>query len=290
MQMQAGAFRGEVAKENKARVVVTIELSGEGFKFTEKNGVFHDVLDLSVLSVDAAGKPTGKNQKVNLDLKPRTHQLLAATGFRVLSELEVPPGRWQFRVAGRSETSGATGSVFYDLDVPDFEKDALSLSGLVITSAAAAMVPTAGTAPMVKEVLPGPPTANRAFYPFDTLALFMEVYEGEKVAHTLDVTTTLTAADGNVAYRVNDERPTATAKGGAIVHTAQIPLKDIPPGIYTLRVAVTSRLGKKPPRADRALLIQVMPTPPGAPGGAQAPSPAPAAPPPAPSPAPSPSV
>ena len=136
---------------------------------------------------------------------------------------------------------------------------------------------------MVKEVLPGPPTANRAFYPFDTLALFMEIYEAEKVAHTLDVTTTLTAADGNVAYRVNDERSTDTAKGAAIVHTAQVPLKDIPPGIYTLRVAVTSRLGKKPPRADRALLIQVMPTPP----GAAAPA---AAPPPAPSPSPSPSV
>jgi VWFA-related protein len=290
MQMQAGAFRGEVAKENKARVVVTIELSGEGFKFTEKNGVFHDVLDLSVLSVDSAGKPTGKNQKVNLDLKPRTHQLLAATGFRVLSELEVPPGRWQFRVAGRSETSGATGSVFYDLDVPDFEKDALALSGLVLTSATAGLVPTAGAAPLVKEVLPGPPTANRTFYPFDTLALFMEIYEGEKVAHTLDVTTTLTAADGHVAYRVNDERSTATAKGASIVHTAQVPLKDIPPGIYTLRGAVTSRLGKKPPRADRAMLIQVMPSPPGAPGTAQPPSAAPAPPAPSPSPSPSPSV
>jgi hypothetical protein len=84
---------------------------------------------------------------------------------------------------------------------------------------------------------------------------------------------------------VNDERSTDTAKGAAIVHTAQVPLKDIPPGVYTLRVSVTSRLGKKPPRADRALLIQVMPTPPGtAAPAAGAPAPA------APSPSPSPSV
>src|SRR6185503_217214 len=165
MQMHAGAFRGAVAKDNKPRVVVTVELAGDGFKFTEKNGIFHDVLDLSLLTVDAAGKPTGKNQKVNLDLKPRTHQLLAATGFRVLSELEVPPGRWQFRVAGRSENSGAAGSVFYDLDVPEFDKQDLALSGLVLTSSTAGLVPTAGTSPLLKEVLPGPPTANRAFYP-----------------------------------------------------------------------------------------------------------------------------
>ena len=288
MQMQAGAFRGAAAKD-KARVVVTVELSGDGFKFTEKGGLFHDVLDLSVLSVDPGGKPTGKNQKVALDLKPRTHQLVTATGFRVLSELEVPPGRWQFRVAGRSENSGATGSVFYDLDVPEFDKQDLALSGLVLTSSTAGLVPTAGSAPLVKEVLPGPPTAQRAFYPFDTLALFMEIYDGEKTSHTLDVATTLTAGDGHVAYRVNDERNTASTaaasagKGFTIVHTAQVPLKDIPPGIYTLRVAVTSRLGKKPPKADRALLIQVMPAPP----GSSAPAPAPAQPSPSPSPSPS---
>jgi VWFA-related protein len=267
MQMQAGAFRGAAARD-KARVVLTVELSGDGFKFTEKGGLFHDVLDLTVLSVDPAGKPTGKNQKIALDLKPRTHQLVTATGFRVLSETEVPPGRWQFRVAGRSQNSGNTGSVFYDLDVPDFDKQDLALSGLVLTSSTAGLVPTAGAAPLVKEVLPGPPTAARTFYPFDTLALFMEIYDREKTAHTLDVATTLTASDGQVAYRVNDERNTASTaaasagKGFTIVHTAQVPLKDIPPGIYTLRVAVTSRLGKKPPKAERALLIQVIPAPP----------------------------
>ena len=173
-------------------------------------------------------------------------------------------------------SSGRAGSVFYDLDVPDFDKEPLALSGLVLTSATAGLVPTAGSAPLVKEVLPGPPTATRTFYPIDTLALFMEIYDGEKTAHTLDVATTLTGGDGKVAYRVAEERSTATAQGAAIVHTAQIPLKDIPPGIYTLRVAVASRLGKKPPRADRALLIQVVPQPPGAAAPASAtPSPSP---------------
>jgi hypothetical protein len=45
------------------------------------------------------------------------------------------------------------------------------------------------------------------------------------------------------------------------VHTVQIPLKDVPPGVYTLKVGVTSRIGKKPPSADRALLVQVLPRP-----------------------------
>jgi len=60
-----------------------------------------------------------------------------------------------------------------------------------------------------------------------------------------------------------------------------VPLKGMPPGTYTLRVAAGSRMGKKPPSAERALLVQVLPP-------APSPPPAAAASPPVPSPAPSP--
>lgn len=283
MQMQATAFEGQAGKD---KVVLAIEVAGEGFRFTEKDGMFHDTLELSLLSVDAAGKTSGANQKVQLDLKPRTHQMVQATGFRVVSALDVPPGRYQFRVAARAVNADSVGSVFYDLDVPEFAKQPLGFSGLVLTSATAGVVPTAGNVPMLKDVLPNPPTATRAFYPLDTLALFTEIYDAESTAHTLDVVTSLTAADGTVAFRTADERQTGVRKEGAgttIVHTAQIPLKTIPPGLYTLRVEAKSRMGKKPPRAQRSLLIQVIPIPPQAAGQ-------PAAPPPTvtPSPAPSP--
>jgi VWFA-related protein len=276
MQMQATAFEGE-GRGGKAKVVVALEVAGTGFKFTEKGGVFHDTLDLSILTVDAAGKTAGTNQKVQLDLKPRTRQMVEATGFRVVSALDVPPGRYQVRVAGRAANSDQAGSVFYDLEVPEFGKMPLVLSGLVLTSATAGLVPTAGSVPMLKDILPGPPTANRLFYPFDTIFVLTEIYDGESTPHTVDVSTTLTAESGNVAYRTEDARQTrAEAAGAPIVHTAQIPLKEIPPGVYTLRVAAVSRLGKKPPKAERALLLQVLPAPPSsAPAASPAPEPSP---------------
>src|SRR5262249_33119854 len=122
MQMQATAFEGEEVKASKARVALTIEVGGTGFKFTEKDGAFHDVLGLPILTVDSAGKTGGKNQKVQLNLKPRTKEMVEATGFRVLSDLELEPGRYQIRVAARSANSDQSGSVFYDLDVPEFAK------------------------------------------------------------------------------------------------------------------------------------------------------------------------
>jgi hypothetical protein len=192
-----------------------------------------------------------------------------ATGFRVLSALDVAPGRYQVRIAARSVNSDSSGSVFYDLDVPEFGKKPLALSGLVLTSAFARLVPTAGAVPLLKDALPAPPTATRVFYPFDTLAVMAEVYDGETTPHTLDVVTSLSAGDGTAAYRSADERSTSARRGdvaGApLVHTAQIPLKDVAPGIYTLRLSVRSRLGKKPPAAERALLVQVLPPPPSPP-------------------------
>ena len=272
MQMQAAAFDGP---GGKAKVVLTLEVAGEGFRFTEKDGAFHDTLELSMVTVDADGKTAGTSQKVQLDLKPKTREMVEATGFRVLSAVDVAPGRYQFRMAGRSANSGTSGSVFYDLDIPKFAKEPLAVSGLVLTSASARLVPTAGSVPLLQDVLPGPPTATRVFYPSDRLALFAEIYDSEATPHTLDVATTLTAADGSVAYRAVDERQTAARRGdgtgAAIVHTIQIPLKDIAAGIYTLRLGVTSRMGKKPPTAERVLLVQVLP----AAGAAPSPSPAP---------------
>jgi hypothetical protein len=226
-----------------------------------------------MISVDAVGKTVGANQKVQLDLKPKTREMVQATGFRVLSALDVAPGRYQFRMAGRAVNSGTSGSVFYDLDIPQFSKQPLVISGIVLTSASAGLVPTAGSVPLLKDVLPGPPTATRVFYPMDRLALFAEIYDAEATPHTLDVSTTLTAADGTVAYRAADERQTGARRGdgagAAIVHTIQIPLKDAAPGIYTLRLGVVSRMGKKPPVAERALMVQILPAP------TPAPSPAP---------------
>src|SRR5207248_861024 len=71
MQMQAAAFEGD-APGAKGKIVLTLEVAGEGFRFTEKDGAFHDVLELAVLTVDAAGKTNGTTNRVQLDLKPRT--------------------------------------------------------------------------------------------------------------------------------------------------------------------------------------------------------------------------
>jgi VWFA-related protein len=265
MEVQAAPFRGP---GKKANVMVALEVARGQFRFTEKAGQSLDTLQLSIAAVDQGGRNTVRDQTVQLNLTPRTRQLVDAAGFRVLSWLELEPGRYQLRVAGRAVSTEAAGSVFYDLEVPDFTKPSLAMSGLALTSALARLVPTAGSSESLKDVLPGPPATWRAFPVQDTLSLATEVYDGEKTPHTVDVVTSLTGADGTSAYRSAEERPASA--GATLVYTAQVPLKDVAPGLYTLRVEARSRTGHAPP-VQRATVVQVLP-------GAPAPSPPPAPP------------
>ncbi|MCL4845484.1 MAG: VWA domain-containing protein [Acidobacteria bacterium] len=261
MAVHAAAFKGTAPN---ASVAVAVQVDGRLFKFDEKDGLFHDTLELSMFAADTSGKiRNGDRTSVDLKLRPQTRQAVDAAGFRVLTRLDLPPGRYQLRVGGRATNSGSTGSVFYDLEVPDFAKERFSMSGLVLTSATAAITPTGRADEDLKGVLPGPVTTARDFLPIDTLALFVEVYDNDAATpHTVDITTTVRADDGRVVFKTEDERSSREIGGarGGFGYTAEIPLKDIAPGLYVLRVEGKSRL-KDAPEAVRETMFRVWPMP-----------------------------
>jgi hypothetical protein len=166
-------------------------------------------------------------------------------GFRVQSRLELPPGSYQLRVAAR-EGGGRTGSVHYDLLVPDFGKEPLGMSGLVLSSAAAGGVPTAGTVAELSNALPTPPTTARVFSANDELVVLAEIYDNQGAQpHSVDITATL-KADGRVSVFTNTEGRSSKELGGAkggYGYTMRIPLKDLADGLYVLSVEAKSRLG-----------------------------------------------
>jgi hypothetical protein len=265
MAVHAAAFKGATGA-GKASVMVTVQVGAGGFRFTEKDGLSHDVLDLTLAAVDVAGKLSVTDSQVKLDLKPRTRQFVDAVGFRCITQIELLPGRYQLRVVGRAQNAAQSGSVYYDLEVPDFAKPDLVLSGIAISSATAALVPTAGVFEPMKGVLSGPPTVSREFFPLDTLSIVAEIYDNKlKTPHTLDITTAVLQEDGIVRFSSDEQRKTeelTSIGGGSFVHKAAVPLKDLLPGTYTLRVEARSRLGKTPP-AMREVVFRVVEPPKG---------------------------
>jgi VWFA-related protein len=228
----------------KASVAVTIELAPSTLRFAEENGKFNEDIQIHVLAVDAAGKmQDGGPTNVPLRLSAPTHTAVAANGFRVLRRLTLPPGRYQIRVAAKESNGNAVGTVTQSLDVPDFSKSSLVLSGIAITARSAVRTPTANPDPQFKDVLPGPPTANRDFPRGDALALFAEVYDNQPTPpHRVSIASSILTDDGRELFAAADERSSDELQGkkGGYGYTREVQLGDLPPGRYVLRVTAKS--------------------------------------------------
>jgi hypothetical protein len=231
------------------RVHLTVEVAGKDLAAAAKSPTGGKV-DLSFLAVDASGKVFGSGRKtMDLALKPETRQSVADRGIRLVTPLDLPPGHYQLRLAAYDSTGGQAGSVFSDLDVPDFTKDSLAMSALLLTSAAAGRMPTSLDAPELSKLLPAPPTATREFVLEDTLAVFADIYDNDAGRpHTVDITTTVRTDDGTQVFVTREERATRDlgADRASFPFLARIPLRDLVPGRFVLTVEAKSRLGGPP--------------------------------------------
>jgi VWFA-related protein len=252
MKVFATAFKGVAPN---ASVLLGVELRGRDLRLdpTDKVAVTYAV-------VDVGGKiRAGSTDSLAMTLRPETKTLVAASGLRLLKRLDLPPGRYQVRVAAHDPGGGNAGSVVTDLEVPDFAKLSFSMSGVAVTSATASAEPTVRPDESLRQVMPGPPAAVRTFPQNDELALFVEVYDndGDK-PHKVDITTTVTSDEGKVMIKAEESRDSSElqARRGGYGYAARLPLKDLPPGPYVLTVSAQSRLGNTPP-AERQVPFTV---------------------------------
>ena len=214
-------------------------------------------------AVDVRGRAKAStHDTLTLNLRPETKTRVDQNGIRLLDRLNVPPGKYQLRVAAHDPGSGSVGSVLYDLEVPDFTKERLSISGLVLTSAAAmTAVPTARPDAELRMALPGPPVAARTFAQNDQLAIFVDVYDNDLTpVHKVDITTSLIADSGRVVFKNDEERSTADLEGkpGGFGIGTTLALSDFDPGLYVLKVEARSRLGADV-SASRDVQIRITP-------------------------------
>jgi VWFA-related protein len=231
---------------SKAAVAIVTQIVARDMTFVEKGGKFSNALEISYVAVDKQGKvAAGNRDSIDMALKRDTYQRVLQAGFRVQSRLELPPGSYQLRVAAR-EGGGRMGSVHYDLLVPDFGKEPLGMSGLVLSSVVAGGVPTAGAVAELGDALPTPPTTSRVFSANDELAVLAEIYDNQGAQpHAVDITATL-KADGRVSVFTNADRRASKELGGAkggYGYTTRILLTDFAAGLYVLRVEAKSSLG-----------------------------------------------
>ena len=128
-------------------------------------------IELAALAVDIDGKPKG-SQRQAVTVTPTPSSDVAPD---IPAHLRLPPGRYLIQISARSE--GRAGGAVVDVDVPDFLKDPLSASGLMLHDRRrGAPIADKGLADLV----PFMPTTIRAFHSDDDVAVFLRIYEGGK--------------------------------------------------------------------------------------------------------------
>jgi VWFA-related protein len=254
IRVHAASFRGD---GKKAVVQIVTEVQGEALVFVERGGRFESRLELASFTVDSRGH--GANgHATTIDLKlPRTdYDRVRASGIRWLSQLELAPGRYQLRVAGRAPASARAGLVTADVDVPAFA-GVHSLSGVSLTSAASATMLTQGRARQASQALGTPPTAERVFVAGDQVAAVFEVYSPVAGAETLALRLEQ-LADGLVVTERSVPIQTHGSPGVASVDLQLFAgAEPVPPGHYLLRVRLD---GREPgPGTERTVPFHVIP-------------------------------
>jgi hypothetical protein len=231
MRAQAIPFHGD---SKKGSVQLVVEVLGGGLQFGERSGRFEEHVELALLTVDAHAKAdNGRSSSIDLKLTPEDLQRVKATGVRWLTRLELAPGRYQVRVAGRAARTGATGLVTVDVEVPRFSPDRPALSGVTLTSLTSVLMLTKGDAKSAGAI-ESPPSAARTFVAGDRLTALVRAY-APKTLPELELVATVFWSDGS---RNPPLRKKLAAGVGAEV-AIPIDTSLLAPGAYQLRIALT---------------------------------------------------
>ena len=232
------------ASDQQARVAITAEFGVEALNLVQRQGRLVGNLAVAIRPVTADGKlVAGQRHEMQLLLKPETYEKTKTRGIRMVTEMPLPSGRYQLRVAG-GPTIGQAGSVTYDLEIPNYAKEPLVMSGVALTSSTAKDTVTVwpGTARPLDTKLPSPITAARTFYPEETVTLYTEVYANGKRTQPVDFKVDLRSDSGRVVSSSPANPGSKDSIGAGTTYSFVTPIKldGVNSGAYVLHVEATN--------------------------------------------------
>jgi VWFA-related protein len=177
-----------------------------------------------------------------------------AVRYDYAMRVRMPAGHRQVRVNASSSVLGKSGTVFADVDVPDFARSDLELSAVALGH-----VPDDDHAPLpaVAGLLPIVPTTEREFSPAEKVSAFMRVFQAgaaEPGAVTIDARI-YDAADRTKFSASTTLAPAAFSAGDSADYRLDLPLDALPRGPYLLSLSARAP-GGDPIRRDLLFRIR----------------------------------
>jgi hypothetical protein len=111
------------------------------------------------------------------------------------------PGVICFASPASMVVATAAAACQYDLEVPDFSRGPLSMSGLALASSAALARPTTGSDKTWHDRFAQPPTTARVFNEGDDIFVAGEIYRNDRQVDAIDVRTIVRRVAGEEVFR-----------------------------------------------------------------------------------------
>jgi VWFA-related protein len=196
-------------------------------------------VEVVAAAFDFEGRSKGVyRQTIELTLRPGAGR---GSEYEVTSRLPLGPGRYEIRIA--AVVDGRAGSVFTTVEIPDFAKDRLSLSGVVLEKQPP---PFTSSQSLFADLLPVVPTAARTFGIGDGASAFLRVYQGStRALEPVEMTVRLTDAHDVVKLTNTSQLPAeAFAQARAADFRWTLPRRELEPGEYLLTFEAALREGR----------------------------------------------
>ena len=210
-----------------AEVIVTTRVDPPGASSTPRT------IELSVAAIDLDAKPRGiQRQTITVTPHPGSSR-----SPDLPSHLPLAPGRYVIQVSAK--TDGRAGSAVADIDVPNFGKEPLSASGLMIERRPGRPIDDKA----IESLVPFVPATVRQFDSGDDIGALVRIYQGGKGRiESVRMTATVTN-ESNVVSSTQE----AVLEAGhfsterSADYRVRLPLAQLTPGQYLLEVAAQSR-------------------------------------------------
>ncbi len=238
----AAVFHGTARAARWASVV--IEIDGRDLDTNGKGGA-----DVAVVAIDATGAVRGHEVRhIDLTLDPAALTRVRDAGLRVHARVPLEGDVRAMRIAVADSATPRVGSLSIDLDVPDFDRDEMSMGGLLLTDSCAQQVPTTNADEEFRKILGAPASTRREFQVGEAISWTTEIYQRPGTARDVQVTTLIEGSDRRPVFRREEQHPLTerrNARGGIQV-AGQARLTSLPPGSYVLRVEAAAAGAKNP--------------------------------------------
>lgn len=223
------------AGKGQSTIAITVGVTQPAFPTRAR-----ETVDVMVKAYSADGDPKGSDSSTVALNVPPTRAGVADAYYEVLSRVDVPkPGKYELRLSAHSSETDERGSIYLDVEVPDFAKAKVSMSGVVLNSALS-FVPIAPPR-LLNDVAPIAPTAERVFANTDRVSAFLRLYQsadGKLVPLTVR-TTIRDAANKTVFEHADTYNPDRFGADRSTDIRFAVPLEKLSSGEHVLTFECT---------------------------------------------------